>query len=68
MEHVNNDMDDLFRKAGELYPLKTSESDWDGVLGKLRDEISGKREFHMLPRSGLVQTGAGGYYYFSFPR
>src|SRR4249919_1994563 len=42
MEHVNNDMDDLFRKAGELYPLKTSESDWDGVLGKLRDEISGE--------------------------
>jgi Outer membrane protein beta-barrel domain len=42
MEHVNNDMDDLFRKAGELYPLKTSESDWGGVLGKLRDEISGE--------------------------
>src|SRR6266849_2789520 len=43
MEHVNNDMDELFRKAGELYPLKTSESDWDGVLGKLRDEISGEK-------------------------
>ena len=42
MEHVNNDMDDLFRKAGELYPLKTSESDWDGVLGKLQEEISGE--------------------------
>jgi len=42
MEHVNNDMDELFRKAGELYPLKTTESDWDGVLGKLRDEISGE--------------------------
>jgi hypothetical protein len=41
MEHVNNDMDDLFRKAGELYPLKTSGSDWDGVLGKLREDISG---------------------------
>jgi hypothetical protein len=38
MEHMNNDMDDLFRKAGELYPLKTTESDWDGVLGKLREE------------------------------
>ena len=34
-------MDDLFRKAGELYPLKTSGSDWDGVLGKLREDISG---------------------------
>ncbi len=35
-------MDELFRKAGELYPLRTSESDWDGVLGKLREEISGE--------------------------
>jgi hypothetical protein len=41
MEHVNDDMDNLFRKAGELYPLKTTESDWDSVLGKLRDEIAG---------------------------
>ena len=38
MEHVNNDMDDLFSKAGEQYPLKTSGSDWDGVLGKLRED------------------------------
>jgi Outer membrane protein beta-barrel domain len=38
MEHVNNDMDDLFRKAGDQYPLKTSGSDWDGVLGKLRED------------------------------
>ncbi|HEY4965738.1 MAG TPA: outer membrane beta-barrel protein [Puia sp.] len=43
MEHVNDDMDELFKKAGELYPLKTSESDWDGVMGKLRDEISGEK-------------------------
>jgi hypothetical protein len=38
MEHVNNDMDDLFRKAGEQYPLKSTESDWEGVLGKLKSE------------------------------
>ncbi len=44
MEHVNNDMDDLFRKAGDLYPLKTSESDWDQVLGKLRGEIPGEQQ------------------------
>jgi hypothetical protein len=47
MEHVNNDMDDLFRKAGDLYPLKTSESDWDQVLGKLRGEIPGDQ--HTVP-------------------
>jgi len=38
MEHLENDMDDLFQKAGELYPLKTSESDWKAVLGKLNEE------------------------------
>jgi Outer membrane protein beta-barrel domain len=37
MEHIDNDMDDLFRKAGELYPLKISGSDWEGVAGKLQD-------------------------------
>ncbi|HEY4935625.1 MAG TPA: outer membrane beta-barrel protein [Puia sp.] len=38
MDHLENDMDDLFQKAGELYPLKTTESDWDAVLGKLNEE------------------------------
>jgi hypothetical protein len=38
MEHLENDMDDLFQKAGELYPLKTSGSDWDAVAGKLNEE------------------------------
>jgi hypothetical protein len=41
MEHVNNDMDDLFHKAGDLYPLKTSESDWNDVLGKLKAKAAG---------------------------
>jgi Outer membrane protein beta-barrel domain len=41
MEHLDNDMDDLFQKAGELYPLKTTESDWDAVAGKLQNESFG---------------------------
>lgn len=36
MEYLNDEMDDLFRKAGEHYPLKTSDSDWDAVLGRLQ--------------------------------
>jgi hypothetical protein len=36
MEYLDNEMDDLFRKAGEHYPLKTSDSDWDAVLGRLQ--------------------------------
>ncbi len=78
MEHVNNDMDDLFRKAGDLYPLRTSESDWDSVMGKLKDEnfgnenavtsISGKparfkRRWLLLLL--LIPAAIGGAVYFS---
>jgi hypothetical protein len=38
MEYLENDMDHLFQKAGELYPLKTSEPDWKTVIGKLNEE------------------------------
>jgi Outer membrane protein beta-barrel domain len=38
MEHLENDMDHLFQKAGELYPLKTSGADWDAVAGNLSEE------------------------------
>jgi len=41
MDHLENDMDDLFQKAGELYPLKTTGSDWDAVAGKLLNEAPG---------------------------
>ncbi|HLA58797.1 MAG TPA: outer membrane beta-barrel protein [Puia sp.] len=50
MEHLENDMDDLYQKAGELYPLKTTGSDWDAVAGKLQNESPG--EVHDL--SGLT--------------
>ncbi len=42
MEHLENDMDDLFQKAGELYPLKTTGSDWDAVAGKLQNQSPGE--------------------------
>jgi Outer membrane protein beta-barrel domain len=53
MEHIDNDMDDLFQKAGELYPLKTTESDWDAVAGKLQDESFGDENY----LSGLTAGG-----------
>ncbi len=53
MEHVENDMDDLFQKAGELYPLKTSESDWEAMLGKLNEEGFGNQKSAIKMNSGL---------------
>ncbi len=54
MEHLENDMDDLFQKAGELYPLKTTGSDWDAVAGKLLNE--GPGEIHDLSGPTAVPT------------
>jgi len=42
MEYLDDEMDDLFRKAGEQYPLKTSDSDWDAVLGRLQPAAGGE--------------------------
>ncbi len=53
MEHLDNNMDELFRKAGELYPLKITGSDWDGVAGKIRDEnIEDPAAIHGSGRKG----------------
>lgn len=31
MQHIENDMDELFRKAAENYPLKTEAQNWDDI-------------------------------------
>jgi len=48
MEYLDNEMDDLFRKAGEHYPLKTSDSDWDAVLGRLQTPAGGPADAESL--------------------
>ncbi|HEX3080128.1 MAG TPA: hypothetical protein VHQ04_06680, partial [Puia sp.] len=76
MEHLENDMDDLFQKAGELYPLKTTGSDWDAVAGKLENETPG--EVHDLSGPAAMRARRKrwllllllipmslGYYYYS---
>src|SRR5215211_7378394 len=35
MQHINNDMDDLFRRAGEEYPLDTRGADWEKIAREL---------------------------------
>src|SRR5450631_4853906 len=77
MEHLENDMDDLFQKAGELYPLKTSEPDWKTVLGKLNEESFGtqavpgmtakrtRSKRRLLFLLFLIPLGLGSISYFS---
>src|SRR5215217_6482334 len=35
MQHINDDMDELFRRAADDYPLKTDNANWDVVAKKL---------------------------------
>jgi hypothetical protein len=35
MQFVNDDMDDLFRRAAEEYPLKTDSGDWNKMMNKM---------------------------------
>ena len=39
MQHVKDDMDDVFRKAAENYPLDTKSADWSKVLAALQGEV-----------------------------
>ncbi len=41
MGDLENDMDELFRKAASHYPLKTDGADWDKIAGKLPDAAIG---------------------------
>lgn len=35
MQYINDDMDELFRKAAEDYPLNTNSADWNAVAKKI---------------------------------
>lgn len=53
MQHVNDDMDEVFRQAAEEYPLDTSGADWNNIAQKLAADkkepsVSNKRQFLWL--------------------
>lgn len=42
MQYVNDDMDELFKRAAEDYPLDTKSADWNKVLAALNDNTGAK--------------------------
>src|SRR4051812_40351438 len=40
MKYIDNDMDDLFNKAGHEYPLNTDKQNWDAVQKALLEQQS----------------------------
>ncbi|MEO8569472.1 MAG: hypothetical protein ABI419_10055, partial [Ginsengibacter sp.] len=37
MQHLENDMDDLFQRAAENYPLQKGKDDWESIAKKISD-------------------------------
>src|SRR5215218_5937806 len=52
MQYVNDDMDELFRKAGKGYPLDTSGADWEKIAKELngpgQNPVASKRNHRKL--------------------
>jgi hypothetical protein len=46
MQHVNDDMDDVFKKAGEAYPLRTGMPNWD----KVQQALNAQKEPEPTPK------------------
>lgn len=74
MPDINEHMDELFKKAGEHYPLKTSSADFDKVLAALAGDTvplaaakpTGRKRYLLLLLIGFM-LGAGtiGIYFYS---
>lgn len=50
MQYLENDMDELFRKAADKYPLKTEASDWDKIAPALARTNSSVGSGHSAKR------------------
>ena len=37
MQDIDNDMDDLFQRAAENYPLRVDNGDWESIARKIAD-------------------------------
>jgi hypothetical protein len=48
MHHVNDDMDEIFRRAGKEYPLDTGGGDWEKIAKELN-----------IPAEGDARSGGG---------
>lgn len=74
MQHVNDDMDELFRRAAEDYPLNTDSADWNAVAKKLsadksigvKESVKANRNYkHLLWLLLLLPIGWLTYNYIS---
>ncbi|MEO7264354.1 MAG: outer membrane beta-barrel protein [Ferruginibacter sp.] len=53
MQNLNNDMEDILRRAADAYPLKNGEDRWDEISGKLHNTRS-KAGKKMIWKQGFI--------------
>ena len=68
MPHKNDNLEELFQKAGEDYPLKTDNSNWDSVAARLTDSgtkkvVAGKYKFLKYAAIAIVLLGGSAILY-----
>ena len=56
MQYVDNDMDDLFRKAAEHYPLRISAKSWDDITPYVQPivPVEGKNQRKFITKQALA--------------
>ncbi|CAN5397634.1 hypothetical protein BH11BAC3_BH11BAC3_00580 [soil metagenome] len=59
MQDVANDMDDLFQRAAESYPLDSGTGDWEAVLGKISDNPESPVAIVAIPKKSKGSFIAG---------
>ena len=48
MQHLENDMDDLFQRAAENYPLQEGKGDWENIAKRISDNTNSPKVFAPL--------------------
>lgn len=51
MQHLGNDMDDLFQRAAENYPLEQGADNWAGIVKGITDEAKDKEPLLLRPNN-----------------
>jgi hypothetical protein len=54
MKHWNDDMDELFKRSGNDYPLRTGESEWDTIAQRLQNTPVTSKKKNRKRYKGLI--------------
>lgn len=53
-KNIENEFENLFKRAAENYPINSSNADWNTVLAGLKEENNDKKGFFLLPKKYVL--------------